>query len=82
MEMVRMVTTATHAYAGHRLQPGEEYDCEPQHVPVMLKLGWSKPAAAKKRRGKRRDAERESTYQTRVLTAERPMRRRSKGRRT
>ena len=60
LNFVRMVATAEHQYAGRRLYAGDEYDCEPQHVPVMLRLGWAAPQDGiteepKKRRYQRRD---------------------------
>lgn len=42
-EMVRMVTTAEHQYFGRRLLPGDEYDCEPQHVEIFKNQGWVRP---------------------------------------
>ena len=40
---VRMITKAEHQYAGRRLHPGDEYDCEEIHVAVFRRLGWSDP---------------------------------------
>lgn len=57
MEMVRMVSTSEHVYAGRRLYAGEEFDCEEQHVDLMAKLGRAKPV------------QRSQGYETRVLTA-------------
>ena len=56
MEMVKMITTAEHQYAGKRLYAGDEFDCEDQHIELMAKMGWAKPA-------------KRSTYGTRALTA-------------
>ena len=62
LNSVRMVATAEHQYAGRRLYAGDEYDCEPQHVSVMRRLGWAAPVnnkaeedKPKKRRYQRRD---------------------------
>lgn len=59
MQMVRMITTAEHQYAGRRLRAGDEYDCEEIHVPLMRKMKWSREVEAtysKVKRGyKRRD---------------------------
>lgn len=33
--MVRMVSEASHVYAGRALKAGDEFDCEPQHVDLM-----------------------------------------------
>jgi hypothetical protein len=62
MEMVRMVTTSEHVYAGHRLAVDEEFDCEEQHVDLMHKLGRAKLVEAR------------PAYQTRDMTAEAPRR--------
>lgn len=59
--MVRMVTTAVHSYRGHRLHPGEEYDCEPGHVGPFEKLGWAK----------RKEGEKPREYETRQMTSRR-----------
>lgn len=67
-----MVSTAVHQYRGHRLRLDEEYDCEPKHVALMIKLGWAKPVQCE------HPVEREQTYETRVLDAEQPGRRRRK----
>lgn len=42
MQTLRMVTIAPHAYAGHALRAGDEYDCEAQHVAHFEKLGWAR----------------------------------------
>ena len=66
MEIVKMITTAEHQYAGKRLYAGDPFDCEEQHVGLMLKMGWAKPKRAQ-------------TYGTRALTAStRSVRRRRK----
>ena len=39
--MVRMVTKTAHEYAGKNLTPGDEYDCEEEHVIVVTTMGWS-----------------------------------------
>jgi len=65
--MVRMITTGEHQYRGHRLRVGEEYDCEPQHVELMLKHGWARPAEREGKDG--------LAYQTRMMTAETPKKR-------
>jgi hypothetical protein len=57
MEMIKMVTTAEHQYAGRRLYAGDEFDCEEQHIELMAKMGWAKPV----KRGQ--------IYGTRALTA-------------
>lgn len=57
---VLMIATAEHQYAGRRLRPDEQYECEPQHVSLMERLGWARPAAS---------ADPALTYQTRALTA-------------
>lgn len=67
MAMVRMITTAEHQYAGRRLRAGQRYDCEPQHVALMRRLGWARPVEKEKE-------EEELTYQTRHLEAEAPKR--------
>lgn len=43
MHMVRMISIATHDYAGHRLHADQEFDCEAQHVSLMQKLGRARP---------------------------------------
>jgi hypothetical protein len=56
--MVRMVVTAEHQYAGRRMQPGQEHDCEQQHVALMRSRGWAKPVAQEP-----------AQYNTRAMTA-------------
>jgi hypothetical protein len=64
MQMVRMVVTAEHQYAGRRLHAGQEYDCEPQHVALMQQHGWA--------RRKDEAAAPSQQYQTRDMAAKRP----------
>lgn len=66
MEMIRMVSTSEHLYAGRRLYAGDEFDCEKQHVELMANLGRAKPV------------EKKQTYETRALTANTRSRRRIK----
>lgn len=63
MQMVRMVTTSGHVYAGRSLSEGDEFDCEPQHVNLMEILS----------RAKKKEAA--QSYVTREMTAETPRRR-------
>lgn len=67
--MVRMVVTAEHQYAGHRLPVGKEYDCEEQHVSLMQRMGWARPVA-----------EADTVYESRAVTAEGPEPRAKRGR--
>jgi hypothetical protein len=60
MDMVRMVATAKHDYAGRHLVEGDEFDCEPQHVIVMETLGRGK---------KKADGKARNNYATRQMTA-------------
>lgn len=62
MLSVRMVSTSTHQYAGHRLAVGEEFDCEVQHVDLFEKHGWAKRK------------EESQAYQTRHMEAVTPRR--------
>lgn len=57
MEIVQMVATAKHDYAGRHLVEGDEFDCEKQHVHVMEILG----------RGKKKESG--NGYLTRQMTA-------------
>ena len=66
MQIVRMVSTSTQQYRGHRLAVNEEFDMEEQHVPLFEKHGWAR------RKG---DAQQ---YETRVMTAGRGRRRKAK----
>lgn len=61
MHMVRMVSTSVHDYAGHRMQVGQEFDCEEQHVELMRKLGRAKPAEEQKQE--------QQSYETRHMEA-------------
>lgn len=70
---IRMVTTAPHAYAGHALAIGEEYDCEPQHVPHMKKLGWSVEKTAAQQAVPQQAAP-QNSYTTRDMVATRSTR--------
>lgn len=65
MDMVRMVTTLPHVYAGKSLAVDDEFDCEKPHVHVMETLG----------RARKKEAPAQQQYQTRDMTAA-PKRRR------
>jgi hypothetical protein len=69
MQTIRMVSTSVHSYAGHRLQVGQEFDCELKLVEWMQKMGRARPKV---------DGPEEQTYQTRDMTAETPRRTRSR----
>jgi hypothetical protein len=60
MEMVRMVTTSPHVYAGQQLAVGDEFDCEKPHVVVMTTLGRARLKEA---------APTANTYRTRDMAA-------------
>jgi hypothetical protein len=62
-EMVRMITTSAHVYAGKQLTAGDEFDCEKPHVHVMTVLGRA--------RVKEAPVEVKNTYRTRDMTARR-----------
>ena len=57
MQMIRMVSTSTQQYRGHRLAVGEEFDIEEQHVDLFEKHKWAK------RKGE------PMQYNTRAMTA-------------
>lgn len=61
VKYVRMVSEAQHIYAGKRLEPGDEFDCEPKHVSFMKALGRARLIVNGTLRGQ--------TYETRVMTA-------------
>lgn len=69
--MVRMTVVKEHQYRGKRLRAGEQYDCEPQHVAVFVRLGWARPA-------EREEEGHAATYRTRHLEAEAPRRKRAR----
>lgn len=63
MEWVRMVAgdkIAGHSYAGKRLIPGQEFDCEVGHVSVMEACGHRRKSGASKTAG---------SYDTRDMVA-------------
>lgn len=72
MQMVRMVTTAEHQYAGRRLRAGDEYDCESIHVPLMKQHGWSRPQEPQ--------GERAADYDTRALATDETVKEKSQSR--
>lgn len=36
---MKMITKKPHEYAGRDLAPGDEFECEDDHVPIMTMLG-------------------------------------------
>lgn len=66
MDMVRMVTTSEHVYAGRALKAGDEFDCEKQHVILMTvrRCAHVKESTTEA-----------PTYQTRAMTAGKTRRR-------
>jgi len=66
-KMIRMISKNQHVYAGRILQPGDEFDVEPQHVHLMTVLGRAerKPDPV---------PQEEPTYGTRAMTARRTRR--------
>lgn len=58
--MTRMKVLTSFPYRGHGMQPGEEFDCEDQHVNAFVLLGKAEVVAEKSRAQK---------YKTRVVTA-------------
>lgn len=57
--MRKMVAERTFPYRGRNLVPGQEFDCEDEHVATFIKIGHAKLKPREKQR-----------YKTRVMTAE------------
>lgn len=74
--MPERVSKVEHEYAGRRLKVGERFDCEPQHVAMMLAIGRVEPEEGEPGYvGRDLQAGGPTNYMTRDLQAAPPRRR-------